>query len=340
MHPIAAQLLEQHVAFEIDALSGKGLQPFLRAEVRRLFALAETTPLSDFATERRCVGAFRRLLVKARIPASAEAFIVSLVLCAGEVIEESDVTLGEIIGRDRFLEVVELTANLQDYRSRLIADLCNHPLYSELLSSLVYQALARYLVDDNLISQRVPGVGSMLKLGREVANRAVPGLDERLEKRLRSYIRGYLPSLISASEQFIDRAISDEAFLQRLSGAWRDISAQEVAGLFEGLNPADVERFGDWGGRYWDELRRSEVFALTGEALIAHVYESYGDEPLALLLGDLGISRSLVSSELVAFAPPLAKRLRDCGYLEELLRSRLAPFYASGPVMELLRQGH
>jgi hypothetical protein len=336
MHPVAEHLLEQHVEYELDALTGKGLQPFLRAELRHLFEVADTLTLSDYATERRCVAAFKRLLVKRKIPKSAAEFAVSLVLRVAARLEDAAVDLQAVIGRERFLEFVDLTSGLHDYRSRMITELFQHPLYSDLISSLVYKALVAYLVDDNPMSGRVPGLGSVLKLGREVANRAVPDLDARVEKQLRNYIRGYLPALIRASEQFMDNALADETFLKRLAEAWPAMRSQQLTGLIEGLTSDDLEQFGDWSMRYWDELRRSKYFMDMGETLIAHVYQQYGDEPLAVLLGDLGITRSLVSDEVLAFAPTLARRLRESGYLADLLRRRLEPFYTSDRVNKIL----
>ena len=336
MHPVATKLLEEHIEFELDALTGKDLQPALRAEVGRGFELAEQLTLNDLATQRRCVAAFKRLLVKAEIPQSAGELVVSLVLRFARHVEDAGLDVQAAIRRDRFLELVELAATLHEPRRRLFAELFNHPLYGDLISSLIYKALVNYLVEDNLISQKVPGVGSMLKLGRKAATRAVPGLDATLERQLNSYIKRYLPSLIKSSEQYVERIVTDPELTDRLSEAWPDIASREFAGMAEGVDPKDVERFADWGQGYWDELRRSDHFSEMGETLIAHMYELYGNEPVSVLLDDLGITRSMVSKELLAFAPPLLKRLRASGYLSELLRRRLAPFYESEAVTKTL----
>jgi hypothetical protein len=336
MHPIAEQLLQRHVAFELDALTGQALQPVLRSEVQRWFELADDLTLKEYATPQRCVAAFKRLLVKANIPESAGQLGVSLFLILLQNLEESNVDVQAVIGRERFLELVDIAASLHEPRRRLVAELFNHPLYSELISSLVYLALVNYLIEDNVFSQRVPGVGSMLKLGRKVANRAVPGLDATVERQLKSYIKGYLPSLIKASEQFVESAVTDEGLQDNVAEAWPDIGSRQLAGLVEGLTPEDAERLGDWSRRSWDEIRRSEPFISIGESLIAHLFDRYGNEPLSLLLTDVGIARSMVSKELLAFAPPLLKRLRKTGYLEDLLRSRLMPFYESEAVKEVL----
>ena len=336
MHPVAEQLLEQHIEFELEALTGKDLQPTLRSEVGRWFELAEETPLNQFVTQRRCVASFKRLLVKAEIPASAAELGISFMVRFAQQVEAAGIDVQAVIGRDRFVELVELAASLNEPRRRLFKELFNHPLYGELISSLIYQALVNYLVEDNLISQKVPGVGSMLKLGRKAATRAVPGLDATLERQLNGYIKRYLPSLIKSSERFVERIVSDEALANRISAAWPEFASRQFADMGHGLDPADAERFGAWGRRYWDELRRSEHFTAMGEKLIGHLFEHYGNEPVSVLLDDLGITRSMVSQEVLAFVPPLLKRLRMTGYLAELLRRRLGPFYESAAVTKIL----
>ncbi|MEM9301844.1 MAG: hypothetical protein AAGE01_07020 [Pseudomonadota bacterium] len=332
MHPVAERLLQQHVEFELEALTGKDLQPWLRAEVRHGFELAETLTLGDCVTEKRCKAAFKRLLVSASIPSTVWESGVSLFLCFAQRLEESKIDLQAVIGQERFAELVLVATSIHEPRRRLIAEMFNHPLYAELISSLVYQALLNYLIEDNLISQRVPGVGSMLKLGRKVATTALPSLDATVERRLKNYIKSYLPSLIKTSEQFVDDVVTDEELADHVAEAWAELGPRQLSGLIEGLEPEDAERVGEWGQGYWDELRRSDSFTDLGETLIAQFFEWYGDEPLAVLLEDFGITRTMVTKELGAFAPPLLKRLHQAGYLEDVLRRRLTPFYESAAV--------
>lgn len=336
MHPVAEQLLERHVEFELDAMTDQRIQPLIRATVQRCFELAEKEPLSAFATKRRCVGAFKRLAADAAVPRAAGEFAVALFVCFSQRLEATGVELEAVSSQDRFVAFVELVASLHEPRRRLMASLFRHPLYSELIASLVYKALLNYLIQDNVLSQRVPGVGAMLKLGRRVATRAVPGIDATLERQLRNYIGSYLPSLVRTSEAFVESLATDGGLEERAGEAWPEIGRARLAALTDGLTSEDAERVMDWSRAAWDELRRTEAFMDLGEALIGHAFERYGDQPLAVLLRDLGIKRGMVSRELLAFVPPLLKQLRRSGLLGELLRQRLTPFYESQAVSEIL----
>ncbi|MEM1092421.1 MAG: hypothetical protein AAGI67_18685 [Pseudomonadota bacterium] len=338
MHPIAKQLLDQHVEFELEALTDKRVQTFLRDAVKRGFEFAEDQTLGALITENRCVSATRRLLADSRVPPTVTDFGVSLFLRFREQLAESQVELRDLIDPDGYIELVELVVGLHEPRRRLLAEIFRHPLYGELISSLVYEALLNYLIQDNLITQKVPGVGSMLKLGRKVATRAVPGLDATVERQLKSFIKGYLPSLIKTSEQIVDAAMTSDGLVDQFSDAWPAIGKLKLTTLTEDLQSEDVERFGTWLKTTWDELRQTDWFMETAESLIGHFFDRYGDQPVAQLLNDVGIKRGMVNKEVLAFGPPLLKQLRASGVLTELLRLRLQPFYESAAVSDLLQK--
>ena len=129
---------------------------------------------------------------------------------------------------------------------------------------------------------------------------------------------------------------TDENLLDRIDDAWSELGAKPLAGPFEDITTENIEDVAAWSQSYWDELRGSDEFLAMGEVLIADIFEHYGDQSFSCLLHDLGITRGLVNKELLAFVPPLLKRLRQSGYLDELLRSRLTQFYDSEAVAELL----
>ena len=62
---------------------------------------------------------------------------------------------------------------------------------------------------------------------------------------------------------------------------------------------------------------------------IDHVFDKYGDTPLAELLAELGIGREDMIEEALRFGPSVLVTLDERGYLDTVVRRRLAPFYAS-----------
>jgi hypothetical protein len=65
-------------------------------------------------------------------------------------------------------------------------------------------------------------------------------------------------------------------------------------------------------------------------------FERYGARPVAALLPELGITRHDIVAELHALVPPVVEAAKADGRLDELVRSRLAPFFASEQVRAIL----
>jgi hypothetical protein len=63
--------------------------------------------------------------------------------------------------------------------------------------------------------------------------------------------------------------------------------------------------------------------------VVDKLFEKYGDESLVAVLDDLGIDAALLCDEVRGFAGPIMALAAQNGFLEQRIRARLAPFYAS-----------
>jgi hypothetical protein len=221
----------------------------------------------------------------------------------------------------------------------VISEIMAHPVYQELVSNLVYQGVVNYLYEDNLLTKNVPGVGSMMKFGKRMANRAVPGLDESFERRFKAWLSDSLPGLIARSEQFLHKSLTDDELRDSVMAVWVSLEDRTVAELQEGLGDIQLQEFVVLGYEFWLQFRKTPYFEGCVEAVVTHLFELYGDRPLMDLLNDVGVNRELVMAEIDGYALPVIDVLREEGYLEALIRRRLTPFYTSAAAKKLLSQG-
>ena len=88
-----------------------------------------------------------------------------------------------------------------------------------------------------------------------------------------------------------------------------------------------------------EQLSDVEQVACSGlRAVVEHLFTLYGDKPVIELLAAVGVDRDMVMAEVDAYALPVIDVLREEGYLEALIRRRLAPFYKSAAAKKLLQQ--
>ena len=333
---LASQLLELHVKHELAALKGAKLRKFLEREVTELLKLVDSVTLNRLSSVDRVMGVIQRIVMGMELDAGVPELAAEMATAVLNSPVQQRTTLGEIISRDQATGFVEEALELRQQRERMISEIMAHPVYQELVSNLVYAGLVNYLYEDNLITKSVPGVGSMMKFGKKMANRAVPGLDESFERRIKTWLSDSLPGLISRSEQFLNKALSDDELRDSVMAAWVSVEHRTIADLREGLGDVELQEFVVLGYDFWLHFRETEYFEGCARAVVEHLFELYGDRPINHLLQDIGVTREVILAEVDALALPIMDVLREEGYLEALVRRRLGSFYTSAAARKLL----
>lgn len=334
---LADKLLEAHVKHELSALKGAKLTKFLETEVDELLDYAGTVTLSQLVSAEQVMGVIQRIVVNMELDAGIPELAGEMAAKVASAPVQADTTLGEILSREQAAAFVEEALELRQQRELFIAEIMAHPVYQELVSNVVYHGLVNYLYEDNLLTRSVPGVGSMMKFGKKVANKAVPGLDETFERRIKAWLSDSLPGLITRSEQFLQKALTDDELRDSVMAAWVSLEGTTIAELNEGLGDVRLQEFVVLGYEFWLNFRQTPYFEGCARAVVDHLYEKYGPVPVMDLLQDLGVTREVIATELKELALPMVDVLRKEGYLEALLRRRLGAFYRSAAAKKLLK---
>src|SRR5690554_4886157 len=243
----ASQLLELHVKHEVASLKGAKLRKFLNQEVSEILDHAGTITLNRIASKEQVMETIQRVVVDMELDAGIPELAGEM---ATEVLNapvQANTVLSDIITRDQATGFVEEMLELRQQRERVISEIMAHPVYQELVSNVVYQGIVNYLYEDNLITKSVPGVGSMMKFGKRMANKAVPGLDETFERRFKAWLSDSLPGLINRSEQFLQRALSDEEVRDTVMAAWVAFGAKPIASCTRGWGMLSCRSLLYWG---------------------------------------------------------------------------------------------
>ncbi len=333
---LANALLDAHVRHEVAALKGAKLRKFLEAEVDELLALAETVTLDRVTSVDQVMGVIRRVVIDMELDPGIPDLAADMATQVLNAEVQAQTRLGDILSRDQVTGFLEQAMELRQQRERVISEIMAHPVYQELVSNVVYHGLVNYLYEDNLLTRSVPGVGSMMKFGKKMANKAVPGLDETFERRIKAWLSDSLPGLIARSEQFLHRAFSDEELSDSVMAAWVALEDRTLAELQEGLGDVQLQEFVVLGYEFWLQFRQTGYFEACARAVVEHLFARYGNQPLQALLTDVGVNREVILAEVHAYVLPLMDVLHEEGYVEALVRRRLAPFYRSAAARKLL----
>lgn len=332
-------LFEAHVKHDVASLKGAKLKKFLEQEVDELLGYAEKVPLGRLISPEQVMGVIKRIAVNMELDAGIPELAAEM---AAEVLKapvQADTTLGDILSREQASGFIEEALELRQQRERIISEIMAHPVYQELVSNVVYHGLVNYLYEDNLITRSVPGVGSVMKFGKKMANKAVPGLDETFERRIKAWLAESLPGLIVRSEQFLHRALTDDELRDSVMAAWVSLENQTIAELQDGLGEVELQEFVVLGYDFWLNFRKTAYFEGCARAVVEHLFAKYGDRPVMDLLNDIGVTRGVIVTEIAELGLPIIDVLHKEGYVEALVRRRLGSFYKSAAAKKLLAEG-
>lgn len=333
---VLARLLEAHVQHEMARMDTEALREDLDRELGHVFETAASLRLNDMIDAETVNAIIHRHTVERDMPAiipEMAATFTQDVVGAGF---HRAATPADLVDRQRVEAFVDQLLLLKDQREKLIDRMLEQPVYKELVANLMYEAIVRYVYEENLLSRRVPGVSSALKFSSKVLNKAVSGLDEVWEKSIKSYIARNVEKLARQSADFLTEQLTDDELKASLMDAWDTFSDRPLSELESGLGDVEWSEFVVMGYDYWLSFRKSDYYRNAYETVVNQLFERYGDYTLSALLGEFNIDQATVMTELNAVLPRVLEALKANGLLEGIVRRRLEGFYYSDAAVTAL----
>lgn len=139
---------------------------------------------------------------------------------------QDPVTFGELLDEAQFEALLEQLLRLRSLRERTIHAVLNHPLISQMVSEMLYTGIKNFLLEENALA-KLPGVSSMMKLGRKSVGRAMGGLEEPI----RSYLRQNIRATLKTGEQWLNRELSNDRIAELARDAYGRIAPMKPAAL-------------------------------------------------------------------------------------------------------------
>ncbi|TNC81527.1 MAG: hypothetical protein C9356_08000 [Oleiphilus sp.] len=332
----AAQLLELHVAHEMQAFTPESFIPWLKTELPLQFDYLNALNLRQLVSPEQIKAVIARNVVENKLPgAIAElAGDAASALFGSEA--HTSTRLNEILSAGQFEEFVDKLLELKEQRKTGIDHLIDLPIYQELISGVLYQAILRYIYDENVLSKSIPGVSSMLKFGKRMIDKTAPSFDGAVEESVRNYIEANLGFLLRESKAFLENSLTEEDIKASALELWDALENKTLGDFQEGMNSLDLSEFVVLGYEFWQRFRKLPYFQSCVDIVVDFVFERYGEMPLDELCEELMLSQEQLLVEAEAFAPRLLQTLKENGQLEALIRRRLSAFYASAQTQAFL----
>lgn len=335
LSPRAQALLDAQVAWWLERLEPKALQPWLEAEIDALLADAAKLKLDD-VVRLKTVQEIARHYAADTEPSGAIPELVGEVAQAVQAHPaQRETRLGELMPDKHFKEWLDKLLELKDARHALLHAALSNPVIHTVSGDLLYRGISGYLAENSL-TKSIPGASSMLKLGKSMLAKATPKLDAAIETTLRKYIQQSLDATLRESEGSLKALLTDAVLRESALEIWASLKNTSVAEIRATVSPEDVEELFVIGYEHWRSLRKTAWYGAMIDAGVEAFFAKYGKTSLTELLAEMGVDRDALIRDALRFAPDAIAGIKKKKLLEPLVRRLLEPFFASESAARLL----
>lgn len=328
MTPTAQQLLDAHVAWEMQQLEDAAFEKAVREEVAALWQWLGKTDIATVLPQKE-VKAFIERNKSILITAPVKEYITSLVGDARDFVEEKDWEVGDILHKKHYDAVVDRLLELEEARNELIGKVVKNPFYSDLIANILYNGIKSFTQEGGAL-QKSP-VGGLFKLGQGLMQAS--GLEDAIDTNVKKFISANLQKTLAQNEKYLKDKLSNAQLKKMSNDAWDKVSDFDLKNITKHIKPSRVDRALPVFEEYWNEVVISKAFEESVEFVLDHFYKANGKKPVAEVLGDLTITEEKAALEAVQAARPWVTEMKKSGYLEARIRARLERFYAAQGVV-------
>lgn len=333
---VAEALLDAHVEYLVERLTGPELGHSVAAELDALLADARRLKLKEVVTPAMIKRTAQRYAAEIELGGGLPELVAATARALHAHRIHDRTALKDIVSHARWTDTVDKLLELKSLREKLVRAAATSPIYIAFASDLLYHGIKDYLARSGELTRAIPGARSVMKLGRSVMSKASPGIEAALDENLRKYVARSVEVTARTSADFVLRHLNEDTLRTMAREIWDRIKFEPIGTLREDIGADDVEDLFVIGYEYWRELRRTEFYARLIDAGIDVFFDAYGDAPLTALLDDLGIDRDIILTELLHYAPHVLKALKRRKLLHGIVRRQLEGFYRSGAVERVL----
>lgn len=337
--PVSDALLEAHIAFLVDQLTGSGFQPFVEEVLDAVLAQAATVKLETVISRKTIKDVARQYALEMEYGGGIPELVGDVARAIHAAPEHQQTQLGQLLSKRRYDELVEHLLSLRSVRERFLKGFVESAIYEQIASDLLYNGIRGYVASAEAPGF-IPGARSALKLGRAVVRRATANIEDVVEESIKHHIGRSIREVSQRTVQPLIDGEHDAAIRQGAAETWAQARMLRVGSLADELSATDLEELFVTLYECWKDLRKTKYLGALVDVGVDAFFDKYGAIDLAALLDDLSIDHQLMLGEAMRFGPPVLSELAQGGQLQAVLRTALQPFYQSGMIDQVLaRQG-
>lgn len=329
MNDLIHQFLEAHVAHELSRFKDDGYKQTIEEEVSAFFEWVKKIKLKDVITAEQILGIIRRNVVELPVAGGVTELIGEMSQKVLASRQNKKTSLEDIFARKQYDDIVDKAVSLKKARNDLIRKFVNSSVYSQQIAEVLFIGIKEYMLAENIFAKKVPGISSLIKVGKFAVNKTMPSLEVAVENKVKSYIESNLENTIKRSERSISEYFNKTQIVDMSEEIWDSVAKTRLSEYFSAIDANDMEDFIIIGYDFWLHFRKTNYFKGIYTELVKYFFKKYGDREVDVILEDVGVTKEMVICELTEALSPGIEKALSIGYLEERIRARLESFYLS-----------
>jgi hypothetical protein len=329
------QFLEAHVQHELARFQSRKMRESIREEVAAAFEWATRITLADIISAEQITDLIGRNVVAMPLPSGIAELAVSMSQRVLAAKTNKTTSIKDICARPAYDAAVAKIGSMEVLRRALIHSMVTSPIYTNEISSALYTGIKEYMLTENVLAQKVPGLASLIKLGSFAVNKTMKPLEAAVEKTIKAYIQANLGNTIRRSETSINEYFDEPHIVAFGDDMWTKLAATRLSKYTQWVDGKDMADIVALGRDFWLHFRETPYFKAVYTDLVQATFELYGDMPLSQLATEFGVNEKLVTKELTLTLAKAVETARRSGYLEQRIRTRLEDFYRSPHAAQL-----
>jgi len=304
------EMLEAHVAFELVAWTDS-LTDTLGTQMEAVFAWLDTVSIGSV---------FSHADLEALIDALPAPALTVPALAARAAALRDSTTLDDLGRKEDYDRAARAIAGMTELKEAIVEQITTSEVYANLISHVLFHGIRNYVMEESPIA-RVPGASSLMRMGQSAFDTAAPRLSKGIEKQLTAFVSANLQESLRESRQYLTNVIDEEAMGEVAEDVYNRNAGSTVSDVAALIAEDTLVELLAVAHDAWAHLLTTTTF----RDLVQAVLDANASRPV----GDLLAEADVTPESVVAFARPWLLRAADDGVLEELIRERLAAFYAT-----------
>jgi hypothetical protein len=326
---LAGKLREAHVQFLLSRLQDDGLSETIDRELAAAYEWGMSVTLNDIIDRELLISMILRLVGTAPFNEELRGIVVKSVITGIQSELNNGANIQSLVPKAEYDKAITHYAQFEKIRVDVIRMVLESPIYSELITDVLYHGIKDYVMTENVVVKKVPGVSALMKAGAKSLNKAMPKLEHAAEGTIKKFISGNLRSSVELSEKILNNALSENNIKTIADHFWETISEKDFSKFKHYVTDEDIDNTIAIGDELWTEVRQTDYLNNMIERIVEHVLDEIGDKKVADLVNDIGYTQEYISAELKQILPGSLAREALWQYLEARIRSSVDDFYSS-----------